>query len=135
MKKGPGPGDGGCDRPWKEVGALVKYMEGGPGRGGGRGEGGKLVLRGQGKGWFGMQKCQLQKENFLSSSLLHQLEVSYHGNGGMEMSSPSPEVCNSGTKAEEARAPGAADFCEISGGKQPNLIITLNKVYSGEGPT
>lgn len=49
--------------------------------------------------------------------------------------SPSPEVCNRGTKTEQTRAPGGGDFCEISRGKQPNLIMMLNKVYGGKGHT
>ena len=85
--------------------------------------------------WLRGQTLQLPKENFHPSALSHYSE-SYHGMGGLEMSSPAPEGCNQGGQRQKRQKHREwADFCDIGGGKQANSIIMLNKVYGGSGPT
>lgn len=100
VRKGPGPGDGGCSRPWQEVRSP------GPTH--------RMWPREERASWFSEARARrgsgCSNDSYrkrvsipahLERNLFHQSVASNYGISELEVvSSPSPEVCKQGTMAE-----------------------------------
>lgn len=108
VRKGPGPSDAGCYRPWQGGWSPAPY--------GGwvRRERASWLCEASARRLQGQQR-QLQEGTFnassLKRSLFHQSVVSTYEMGSLKVvSSLSEEVCKQGTMAEQARVlPGVDD--------------------------